>query len=273
MAPAVEGTRHGVMGGIVGHFRSKVVTEGFQRKMGNSMGNSMNEKLSAWVDDELGEFEMRRVTDELMRSETARSRVRRYRLIGAAMREEPDAVFDPSLSQRIMEEIEALPEKEQWDLAPVANSAGSEEAGSPYRGAPWLKVFVGGAIAASVALISLAVFKSIGGTQGVVVSPPAVVSTTPVERNVTDERAPAGNTPVMASRELQTPAQTELARPVSSPVVVPSSVEPIPPAMPGGANARLLGGYLATHAEHAARRSVLPRARIMGFDIPVDESR
>ena len=240
--------------------------------MGNSMGNSLNEKLSAWVDDELGEFEMRRVTDELMRSEAARSRVRRYQLIGAAMRDEPDVVFDPSLGQRIMNEIGALPEKEQWDLAQSADSAGSEQAGSSLRSAPWLKVFVGGAIAASVALISLAVFKSIGGSRDGIVGPPPVAGTTPVERDVADGQARTGNTPVMASHGLQIPAQTELARPVSSPLVVPSAVEPIPPAMPGGANARLLGGYLATHAEHASRRSVLPRARIMGFDIPVDES-
>ena len=236
------------------------------------MGNSLNEKLSAWVDDELGEFEMRRVTDELMKSEAARSRVRHYQLIGAAMRDEPEAVFDQSLSKRIMDEIDALSEEEQWDLAPSAGIARSEQAGAEHRGAPWLKILVGGAIAASVALISLTVLKNIS-SHGGAVSPPPVASTTPVERNVADEQAPADDTPVMASRDLHAPAQTELAQPVSSPVVAPTAAEPIPPAMQGGANARLLGGYLATHAEHASRRSVLPKARIMGFDMPVDESR
>ena len=222
------------------------------------MGNSHQERLSAYVDDELTEFEMRRVTDELLKSEAARAKFKHYQLIGAAIRDEPDVVFDQSLSDRVLAEIEALPSDEQWDL-------GSAElpprTGSGHR-IPWLKVLVGGAIAASVALVSLTVLKGIGSHTA---EQPA---TPPLARQ--QPEAPLHENGMAAGSVASVPP-AELAQPVSSPAVAPPPATPIPPALYGSANARLLGGYLATHAEHAARRNVLPRARIMGFDIPVDD--
>ncbi len=226
------------------------------------MGNSYQERLSAWVDDELGEFETRRVTDEVLKSESARSRLKHYQLIGSAIRGEPAVALDQSFSDRVMAEIAALPEEEQWDLGGGIEASPADDS---RRGIPWLKVLAGGAIAASVALISLTVLKSIHSLTSV---DQQVSQQTAA--NVVPESRPQDDASVAGTVAAVPPA--DLAKPVSSPSVVPQVAKPIAPAMQGSANARLLGGYLATHAEHASRRTMLPRARIMGFDMPVDET-
>jgi negative regulator of sigma E activity len=225
------------------------------------MGNSYQEKLSAWADDELCGFEVRRITDEVLKSEAARSRLTHYRLIGAAIRDEPAIALDQSFSDRVMAEIEALPEEEQWDLG-VAADAGKSDA--ERGGVSWVKVLAGAAIAASVALISLTVLKSISSLSTI-----DQASQQPVASVAPETAAPQQGGAPNAVASLP---PSDLAKPVSSPSVVPQAVKPIPPAMEGSANARLLGGYLATHAEHASRRTMLPRARIMGFDMPVDDA-
>jgi sigma-E factor negative regulatory protein RseA len=48
----------------------------------------MNEKLSAFVDNQLSELEERRLLDELVRSDELRARWGRYHLISAALRRE-----------------------------------------------------------------------------------------------------------------------------------------------------------------------------------------
>ncbi len=224
------------------------------------MGNSYQERLSAWADDELGGFETRRMTDEVLKSEALRSRLKHYQLIGSAIRDEPAVALDQSFSDRVMAEIAALPEEEQWDLGMETEVSATDDS---RRGVSWLKVLAGGAIAASVALISLTVLKSIHSLSGV----EQPLAPQPVA-DVTDIKPLHDNT--VAGTVASMPP-SDLAKPVSSPSIAPQAVKPIPPAMQGSANARLLGGYLATHAEHAARRTMLPRARIMGFDIPVDE--
>ncbi len=246
---------------LIGNRIAQYITGSYEQGFNGRMGNSYQERLSAYVDDELCEFELRRVTDELLKSEAARNKLKHYQLIGAAIRDEPDIVFDQSLSDRVMAEIEALPEDEQWDLggAEAAPAAGTR------RGRPWLKVVVGAAIAASVALVSLTVLKSITSHTVEPVATPPMAKTAPEQ--------PVQENGIAASSAVASAPPSELAQPVSSPSLAPPPVVPIPPAMSGSANARLLEGYLATHAEHASRRTMLPRARIMGFDIPVEDER
>ncbi len=220
------------------------------------MGISIQEKLSAYVDDELGEFETRRLTEEVLKSETARRRVAHYQLIGAAMRDEPAAAFEQSFSARVMAEIDALPKVEEED-ASEATSGGH----SPSRRTPWLKVLVGGAIAASVALVSLTMLRSIDSQMT-----PATVAVPQV-----GDVAPAAPESMTASSGTPSAASSDLAKTVSAPVTEVPHAQPIPPVIDNASNARLLGGYLATHAEHAAHRSMLPRARVMGFDLQGSE--
>jgi sigma-E factor negative regulatory protein RseA len=52
----------------------------------------MNEKLSAFVDNQLSEIEERRMLEELHRDDDLRARWGRYHLIGAALRRELDQV-------------------------------------------------------------------------------------------------------------------------------------------------------------------------------------
>lgn len=225
------------------------------------MGNSYQERLSAWVDDELGEFETRRVTDEVLKSEAARSRLKHYQMIGSAIRDEHAVALDQSFSDRVMAEIATLPEEEQWDLDLDSDVMSTHKS---HRGVSWLKVLAGGAIAASVALVSLTIFKSIHSLSSVDQQVGRQASATATPEMVPQKRvADTGTVAVVRP--------PDLAQPVSSPAAIQQIAKPIPPAMQDSANARLLGGYLATHAEYASRRTMLPQARIMGFDLPVDE--
>ena len=225
------------------------------------MGTSIQEKLSAYADDELGDFETRRLTDEVLKSEAARKRLAHYQVIGAALRDEPAQAFEPSFTEGVMAKVDALPD---LHVEPGKGVSATQHKWKHAR-ASWVKILAGGAIAASVALISLFTLKSIDSQMA-----PATVATQQVfapEPAIMDTVTNPPSTPALA----QTAPPRDLAKTVSTSATTIPEIEPIPPVLDHSANERLLGGYLATHAEHAAHRSVLPHARMMGFDIPADK--
>jgi len=114
------------------------------------MNDRMNESLSALVDGETDELEVRRLLNELDKDEELRATWQRYQTIGAVMRGEAASSVD--LSRGIMQAIEGEPMDEvtQPLAAPVAAASGRMR---------WL------ASAAVAASVTLAVLLGVNGLQ------------------------------------------------------------------------------------------------------------
>jgi sigma-E factor negative regulatory protein RseA len=75
----------------------------------NETGKTMNEKLSALMDDELTEFETRRVIDEVARNPGHRATWDRYHLVRATLRNELDIIAAPDLAERVASRLADTP--------------------------------------------------------------------------------------------------------------------------------------------------------------------
>ncbi len=121
------------------------------------MSEKLKESLSAVIDSEADEFELRRVLDEMGRSEQLTASWERYHMIGSVLRGERSVVTS-SMRERIWAEIQSDPEggevatavaAETRSLSPVASTP--EPAAAEKRWAPF-------AVAASVAAAVLVGF-------------------------------------------------------------------------------------------------------------------
>lgn len=112
----------------------------------------MPEYLSALLDDEAGEFEQKRVLDELKSNDLLRDKLSSYALIGETMRssdmDKPVLNLDSSFLSGIHAKIE---EEEQYDHVQLNQVVNSQSTGSQ----SWLKPVGGFALAASVAAIAV----------------------------------------------------------------------------------------------------------------------
>lgn len=111
---------------------------------------SKHEYLSALVDDEAGEFEGRRIADELGRNEDDRTLWGRYHLIGEAMRHALPPTVDMDFTHRVSAAIDAEPRLD----VPAGRSGGAM---TMHRLA---KPVVGFAMAAGVAVVSVVTLQS-----------------------------------------------------------------------------------------------------------------
>lgn len=102
-------------------------------------GVTMNEKLSAFVDNELSEIEERRLLVELGHDPQLRAAWGRYHLIGAALRNELERVMSAKLPNAVAEVVACEPLRHRWRA----------------RAATFGKSIGGIAIAASVAAIAI----------------------------------------------------------------------------------------------------------------------
>jgi sigma-E factor negative regulatory protein RseA len=76
----------------------------------------MNEKLSALMDDELTEFETRRLLDEVARDPQHRATWERYHLVRAALRNELDIAAAPGLAERVTGGLADIPARSRLPL-------------------------------------------------------------------------------------------------------------------------------------------------------------
>jgi sigma-E factor negative regulatory protein RseA len=83
---------------------------GFRARGPVENGVAMKEQLSAFMDDELGELEGRRVLDELARDPDLRETWERYHLIQAAFRRELELASSRALPGRIQEALARAPD-------------------------------------------------------------------------------------------------------------------------------------------------------------------
>jgi sigma-E factor negative regulatory protein RseA len=112
------------------------------------MSEKLRESLSAAIDDEADEFELRRVLDEMQKDPELRHLWERYHMAGRVMRgERPDSAAQ--LRDRVwaaLGETDATAPQLTDDLVGAAGTSG------PGRRGPWLGRMSGVAVAATVAL-------------------------------------------------------------------------------------------------------------------------
>lgn len=123
---------------------------------GGVMGEKTNEQLSALIDDELTEFERRRLFSGLLEDDSNRTTLARYQLVGEVLRQkEAGPLLRPAFSWRISEAI--------------ADEHDRVEADKPIAVA-WRRPLAGMAVAASVAMMSIwlapKLFEAGGGPAG-----------------------------------------------------------------------------------------------------------
>ena len=203
------------------------------------MKTPIDERISALVDGESGEFETRRLTAELLSSEPQKARWGRYHLIGDALRDELPMRLEPNFSTSVMALInEDLPGYDQSQVRKQKSR--------------WLKPAAGFAIAASVAAVSVFVLQSLTSQNNF-----------PLQTEV------AMKTPTA------TPVSTAQSLPKATPVAVVKS-EPLVDGKPAAANkfktleAKIvdsrMNSYLATHAEYTTQPSLMPQVRVVAFE-------
>ncbi|MFP6814869.1 MAG: sigma-E factor negative regulatory protein [Pseudomonadales bacterium] len=126
------------------------------------MSEKLRESLSATVDDEADEFELRRVLDEMEKDEGLRETWERYHLIGSHMRglltpRSEDTAGGGNMREQVWAALDLEGSEPVSEMAEVESTAPSEDS---VRG-PWLGRITGLAVAATVAFVIVFGFNAI----------------------------------------------------------------------------------------------------------------
>ena len=197
------------------------------------MNIPINERISALVDGESGEFETRRLTAELLSNESHKARWSHYHLIGDAMRDELPTRVEPNFSASVMALINE-------DMPGYDNSLVRKQS-------RWLKPAAGFAIAASVAAVSVLAMQSLTSPNSVkhqievATSPAAISQSAPKATPV----AVVNSTTIEETR----PAANNEFKTLEAKIV----------------DSRM-NSYLATHAEYTTQPLLMPQVRVVGFE-------
>ncbi len=141
------------------------------------MSEKLKESLSAVIDGEADEFELRRVLDEMNRDERLAGSWERYHVIGAVLRGERATVGE-GMRERVWAQFRADPEDGPVGAdAPVEIIAGEVGAVEPNR-QRWAPV----AVAATVALAVVVGFVASSGPEQATPSPVVSAVDEPVSR-------------------------------------------------------------------------------------------
>jgi negative regulator of sigma E activity len=208
-------------------------------------------QLSALFDGELPQEQAEMVIRRVMKDPALRATWGRYALIGACVRGEPLAVALPQvdMAARIRARLLAEPEPA---IAPDSGAASTARTAG--RSSLWRRGALGGAIAASVALVSLVLVRSMGPVSDV----PSAAAPVQVAQQVAPVQMPA-----LQSR---VPAPALLAR-ESAPNSYTTPVDDSP------ARRTPLFNYVAAHSDVAVSAVRLaPLSSVMGggFDLTQD---
>jgi sigma-E factor negative regulatory protein RseA len=147
------------------------------------MSEKLKEAVSAAVDDEADEFELRRVLDEVHKDAGLKLAWERYHLVGAVLREER-LTPDRGLRERVWAELEFSAETDKSVVLP--------EPAEPVADAPASRLnrLTGLAVAASVALAVVLVGWNFTSTPD---SAPAVVAVQDSSPGFVEAEVSAGN--------------------------------------------------------------------------------
>jgi sigma-E factor negative regulatory protein RseA len=198
------------------------------------MTTTKDEFLSALVDDELGDFERRRLLDELGADPELAGRWGRYHLIGEALRGGLPARTDMGFAERLRAQLA--------DEAPLEVEPGARVSAAPERPRRAGHPVIGLALAASVAAVTVIGVQSLLGER------------TTGQTQVVEAPAPvAGSAPRVAAAASE--AQSEAVQ----------RVRAVNPLITSSEDAVRLNSYLITHSEHSAAPGLLPQVRVVGY--------
>jgi sigma-E factor negative regulatory protein RseA len=139
------------------------------------MSEKLKESLSAVIDGEADEFELRRVLDEMHRDEVLAGSWERYHVIGSVLRGER-ATVGIAMRERVWAELQADPDVVKGHVP------GSLEivAGKPPAAEPAKRQWMPVAVAATVALAVVVGFAAYSGSDQAALSPVVAVVDEPV---------------------------------------------------------------------------------------------
>lgn len=201
------------------------------------MTNKTDEKISALFDGELGRFETRRWTAEILKDDPQAARVGRYQIIGDVLREDLPATLNQDFSGAVMQQLDDV-EIES------------------HKRREWLKPAGGVAVAASVALVSLLTLRTLTAPD----TDPIAIASLAAEAQQLARDLPAkpqtlARVPVTAvNNPITTVADTDNTRP--EPKVRQLSV-----------NQPFLTNYIATHSQYADPSSMMSHIRLVGYEL------
>lgn len=228
------------------------------------MNDRMNESLSALIDGEADELEVRRLLNEVEQDDELRERWSRYQMMGSLLREEPTMMVD--LSKGIMQAIDGEPMDEVPARERAATAGSDVVATTETRSGTWKQGWIAsGAVAASVTLAVLLGVRVVddnmlgnGGSAMVAQSAPQAVM--PLE-----SAAVAGSDIVPVSQQTIAPAQLSVASADGS--LMASDSDLTEDQLRDAQNR--LQEYVLQHSEHAVMnsgRGLMPFARVTNFE-------
>ena len=196
----------------------------------------LDEKLSILLDDEAGEnFDA--AIDEASSDVNLQYRLRRYRMIGEALRHELPHSIDTDFHNAVMARVRA-------EQGPGKTSAPAETSTTPMFGWSWLKPASGLALAAGVAVVTVSLWQP---QQGGGENDSSIASADQVRIESISEN----------NRTLAVPASTNLQS-----LGMRWKVERDNPRLQ-----QKLNGYLVNHTEYSnSMQGLIPQARVAGFD-------
>jgi sigma-E factor negative regulatory protein RseA len=204
-----------------------------------------DEKLSILLDDDveaqINAESINAELDEVMADVNLQYRMRRYKIIGAAMRNELAQTVDTDFHHQVMAKVrEQLPA----DAMDDSDSETSRASAAPLMARAWFRPFAGLAVAASVALVTVALWQPPQDpTQG---DGLASADQQKIEQ-LAGQQIAGGAVPV--SIRIQS-AGTRWKLEHESPVLQ-----------------RKLNAYLVNHTEYSnSMQGLIPQARVAGFD-------
>ena len=199
--------------------------------------NQIDEKLSLLLDD-YSDGDADAVLDEVSVDVNLQYRMRRYQMIGEVMRHELPEATDPDFHHQVMAKI-----REQ-EPSPV--SAPSESGPpAPITARSWFRPFAGMAVAASVALVTVALWQPQQQQTGLQEGGLASADQQKIEQLGQQLQASA----VQASSRVQSDGMRWKLQ-NESPVLQ-----------------QKLNAYLVNHTEYSnSMQGLIPQARVAGFD-------
>ncbi|MDP2506806.1 sigma-E factor negative regulatory protein [Oceanobacter sp. 3_MG-2023] len=235
------------------------------------MNDRMNESISALVDGEADELEVRRALNQLEQDEELRERWSRYQLMGALMREEPATTVD--LSRGIMQAISGEPMDEvparqtaAHEPVPAVDVAETEHSHSWRKRSGWI---ASGAVAASVTLAVLMSVRVMDGASSVQPVSVAAVDTPSLNVQSAESKMVAGSdiatdsAPTLESGFGLNGSNISLVSMDAGELSDTLTEEQL-----SSAQSRL-HEYVMQHSEHAALntgRGLMPFARVTSFE-------
>ncbi|MDC1286262.1 RseA family anti-sigma factor [Gammaproteobacteria bacterium] len=199
------------------------------------------EKLSILLDDD-AEADINAELNEVLTDVNLQYRMRRYQIIGATLRNELPQTVDTDFHHRVMAKIRAeLPTAEMRD----SGSETTRASAIPLMARSWFKPFAGLTVAASVALVTVALWQPLqqgpGQNDGL-----ASADQQKIEQLAGQQIAGSA---VPASGRVRS-AGTRWKLEHESPVLQ-----------------RKLNAYLVNHTEYSnSMQGLIPQARVAGFD-------